>query len=167
MKKIKHGLHIAIVTNSRAGQGGSLFAVETYLACKLRGIPAILATFDSLRVYPKIGDDLRRLPTDTENPDQITGRIRTCEALLNIAKEAIIGHKMLIIDTKAGFIADDQIFKSLCLAGLRDAASVAALIPIQNGSEPVLADLEVYGINITRGLLRRWGFSSGSKPKFI
>lgn len=167
MKILRHGLHVAIVTNSRAGQGGSLFAVETYLACKLRGIPAILATFDSLRIYPEYGDDLRRLPTDTENPDQITVRLRTCEALLNIAKEAKIGHKLLIIDTKASFIANDQIFQTLCFAGLRDAASVAALIPIQNGSEPALADLEVHGINITRGLFRHWGFSSSSAPHFM
>ena len=167
MNIIKAGLHVAIVTNSHAGHGGSMFAVETYLACKLREIPAILATFDSLRRYPCIGHDLRRLPTETALQNHRTARLQICEALFEIAEEAKREHKMLIIDTEAGFIANDLWLEAFCFGGLCDAASVATLMPLLNGSEPAFADLEVHGINITRGLLRRWGFSSESKPNFI
>lgn len=159
MKKLKHGLHVAIVTSSSAGHGGSLFAWETYMTCNLKGIPAILATFEQSRLYPEIGDSLRRLSLDqgesigNQVPDALC-------SLLSIAEEAKSENKLLIIDTKSGFKSNDIMFKVLTRAGIGSATSVAALMPLQYGHEPHFGDFESHGIRMTRGLFRHWGFKS-------
>lgn len=159
MNKLKNGLHVAIVTSPCAGHGGSLFAWETYMASTLSGIPAILATFDRYRNYPEIGEDLRRLPMVTDDGKRkLAPDVLRC--LLPIAEEARADNKLLIIDTKAGFLPGDPMFKVLSHAGIADATSVAALMPVRQGLRPAFADFEPCGIRITRGLFRYWGFKS-------
>ncbi len=156
MKNQKHGLHAAIVTNLRAGHGGSMFAWEVYMSCAFNGIPAILATFDSHRLYPEIGNDLRRLSTSVD-----CGRedhsLKTCDQLLQIVDEARSSGKMLIIDTRANPHLEDNMFEALVHAGLQDATSVAALVPLHHGLDSSLFDPESHGIRITRTLYRHWG----------
>jgi len=163
MKKLKHGLHVAIVTSPCAGHGGSLFAWETYMACTLRGVPSILASFDYHRLYPDIGKDLRRLSIGDGHAGRHIGS-EALACLLPIAEEARTENKLLIIDTKAGFLPDDQMFKVLAQARIPDATSVAALMPVRHGLRPYFADFESHGIRITRGLFRYWGFRS-DKPE--
>ncbi len=167
--KLHPGLHIAIVTNPRGGYGGSLFAWETYLACKLSGIPAILATFDQDRRYPEIGSDLRRLPVpDASTPGQ--SGIENLGCLIPIITEARSMNKFLIIDTKTGFNISDPMFDVLEYCGLASATSSAALLPIQNGLPNYFAavssckDFRDIGMSITRSLFRSWTADPNASP---
>ena len=156
------GLHIAIVTNPQKGSGGSLFAWEAYQACRLSGLPAILATFDQTRRYPDIGPDLRRLPVpDGETAGQ--SGIENLACLLPIIREAEAGNKLLIIDTKSGFSVRDPIFEVLEYCGVHQAASIAALISSRQDLpgfyDGALACRSFQSVNISfaRGLVRAWG----------
>lgn len=149
--KLKHGLHAAIVTSPGPGHGGSLFAWETYMAATLSGIPAILATFDEHRPYPEIGKDLRRLPI-------LDGCMTTLHHLRLIAQEARNENKLLIIDTKSGFHRTDPMFEIIEHAGIREATSLAALMPTLHGARYPLEAFEKDGFMFSRGLVRNWGF---------
>ena len=160
------GLHVAIVTNPR-GYGGSLFAWETYMACKLSGIAAILATFDQLRAYPHVGTDLRRLPVPDAHTFGQSGPENIC-CLLPLIHEAQSFGKFLIIDTKSGFTLKDPMFDVLEYCGIPEAASIAALLPIgqnipnSNVAEIQCIDFQEIGILFSRGLFRSWAVGAGS-----
>ena len=157
--QLRPGLHVAIVTNP-CGHGGSLFAWETYQACKLSGVPAILATFDQDRRYPDLGIDLRRLPVpDGETPGQ--SGIENLGCLLPIVAEARSMNKFLIIDTRTGFRLQDPMFEVLEYCGIPAATSTAALIPIKNRIpehliEMQCGDFREIEISFTRALVRSW-----------
>lgn len=82
------------------------------------------------------------------------------DCLLPIVEEAQSENKLLIIDTQAGFKADDTFFKILIRAGIAQATSVAALISLNNGLPFSSANFEANGIHFTRGLMRLWGSGS-------
>lgn len=145
------GLHVAIVASPLEKAGGSLFAWEMFQACCLAGVPAILATFDQCRRHPDIGPGLRRLQSEIEH----------LACLLPLVQEAVAGGKLLIIDTKAGL--RDPMFEALEYAGIHQAASVAALIPIGRGLPSIYGAavaceaFQAAGITLARGLFRTWG----------
>ena len=161
------GLHVAIVTNSRGNHGGSLFAWETFMACKLSGIPAILATFDQQRAYPDTGTDLRRLPVPDAHTYGQSGP-ENIGCLLPLIHEARLLGKFLIIDTKSGFTLKDPMFDVLEYCGIPDATSIAALLPIGQNipnskvAEIQCSDFREIGISFTRGLFRSWAVGAGS-----
>ena len=161
------GLHVAIVTNPRGGNGGSLFAWETYIACKLSGIAAILATFDQQRAYPEIGTDLRRLPVPDAHTYGQSGP-ENIGCLLPLVHEAQSFGKFLIIDTMSGFTLTDPMFDVLEYCRIPEATSIAALlpigqnIPISNVAETQCSDFREIGISFTRGLFRSWAVGAGS-----
>ncbi|MEO8614826.1 MAG: hypothetical protein ABI600_06780 [Luteolibacter sp.] len=158
---LRTGFHVAVVTSRYAGCGGSMLAWETYVACGLSGIPAILATFDHQHRYPDIGSDLRRLgepgvtfPGENESalPDE----------LIRIAEEAQAENKFLIIDVPAGFDADHPMFEAIQNAGIPRASSIAALMPV-HPSEPgswgaalSTTSFREIGIWFDQGLFRFW-----------
>jgi len=157
---LKHGLNIAIVTCPEAGYGGSLLAWETYQACKMKGVPAILATFDRYRLYPPdIGSDLRRLPVPVDKASgELEAEALTC--LIPIVEEAKKEGKFLIIDTQAGFKPGDLMFAVMTRAGLADADSAAALVAVRHGQETLWEPFEAIGIRMDRVIFRYWGFRS-------
>ena len=161
------GLHIAIATNISGGYGGSMFSIESYAICKKAGIPAILATFDLHRSYPKIGGDLRRLrmpgvkPLPQDEPYNY-------EELSQVFDEARANHKFVIIDVPAGFCANHPMFGVLRYSSILDATSIAALVPIMAedfgtcGAEMAIRTFTNFGIRFDRGLFRRWALDGAS-----
>lgn len=162
MKKLKSGLHIAIVTNRAPGHGGSLFAWESYMSCKLNGIQAILATLQNYRIYPEIGSDLRYISLPNQKTEQDFNE-RALSSLHDLAIEAKDQSKFLIIDLHAGLLDDDVVFSVLASAGIAAASSVTLLLPVRYGQPTRFINLEARGIPVSRGLYRRWGF--GSDPR--
>ena len=167
--QLKPGLHVAIVTNPQRGFGGSLFAWETYVACRLSGIPAILATFDQHRRYPEIGADLRRLPVpDGETPGQ--SGIENLGCLLPLVAEAKSMGKFLIIDTRTGFCLQDPMFEVLEYCQIPEAASIAALLPIQNGipgcgsAVTLCKDFLDIELSFSQCVFRSWATGADSRP---
>ena len=139
------------------------------MACKLSGIPAILATFDQRRRYPAIGTDLRRLPVPDGSTSGQSG-IENLGCLLPLVAEAKSMNKFLIIDTRTGFSIQDPMFEVLEYDGIPEATSAAALIPIQNGIPNHYAavtqcrDFVDIGISFTRALFRSWATGADSFP---
>lgn len=169
-RKLTTGLHLAIITNSSGGCGGSMFAWECYFACLSIGIPAILATFDHWHIYPEIGPTLRRLSV----PETSTQYLNTpphLEDLADICNEARAKNQFLIIDFKAGFASDPSLLEVLKKSGIRDAASKAGLIPIQPGfsSASAIAVQAFWdtGIYLDRGLFRYWDLAQHPIPPHI
>lgn len=163
------GLHVAIVTSPRGGHGGSLFAWETYVACRLSGIPAILATFDEKRRYPEIGTDLRRLPVpDGQTAGQSGPENIGC--LLPLAGEARSIGKFLIIDTRTHFCLQDPMFEVLEYCGIPKNDSIAGLLPIGDGIPGYSAALTLcrdfleIGISFNQRLFRSWARGAHSRP---
>ena len=150
------GLHAALVTSPLEKAGCSIFAWEIYQACRVVGVPAILATFDQGRRYPDMGPDLHRVAVDGK-----ASGIEFLGCLLPVIREAEAGGKLLIIDTKACLC--DQIIEALEYGGIHQAASVAALIPIGRGLPSIYAAavacemFQTAGITFSRGLFRTWG----------
>lgn len=139
------------------------------MACKLSGIPAIIATFDQRRRYPEIGADLRRLPVpDGETPGQ--SGIESLGCLLPIAAEARSMSKFLIIDTRTDFNIQDPMFEVLEYCGIPEATSTAALLPIQNNipsysaAVSLTSDFREIGLSFTRSLFRSWARGADSRP---
>ena len=156
------GLHVIIVTNPQKGSGGSLFAWEAYMACKLSGLPAILATFDEFRHYPDIGPDLRRLPVPDGETAGKSG-IENLACLLPIIREAVAGNKLLILDTKSNFTVRDPMFEVLEYCGVHQATSIAALISCRQDlpgfydGAMACRDFKSANILFDRGMVRAWG----------
>lgn len=138
------------------------------MACKLSGIPAILATFDQRRRYPEIGADLRRLPVpDAETPGQ--SGIENLGCLLPIAAEAKTMRKFLIIDTRTGFNLQDPMFEVLEYCGIPQADSIEALLPIQNNIPSYSAavtqcgDFLEIGLSFSHRMFRTWARGADSR----
>jgi len=150
------GLHVALVASPLEKGGSSIYAWETYQACRVAGVPAILATFDQGRRFPDIGRDLHRVAVDGK-----ASGIEVLGCLLPIMREAEAAGKLLIIDTKANL--RDQMIEALVYSGIHQAASVAALIPIGRGlpsiyGAAVACDaFRAADIPLARGLFRTWG----------
>ncbi len=172
--QLNPGLHISIVTNPRAGQGGSLFAAENYWACHHYGIPALIASFDPERNYPLPGRDLRRLPVCGISQDlPLTAAQRYC--LLPVVEEAREQNKMLIIDTRSGFSESHPMFEILREAAIEDADSITALVGVQHGMldwdgiRNLCHPFCEIGARFGRGLVRDWGLrrdAASSVPSF-
>jgi len=139
-----------------------MFAIEAYMAAKLSGLPAILATFDQTRHYPDIGPDLRRLPVpDGETAGQ--SGIENLACLLPIIKEAEAGNKYLIVDITSDLNVRDPALEILEYCGIHEATSIAALISVRQDI-PGFHDgalgcrlFQSIGISFTRALVRTWG----------
>ncbi len=89
---------------------------------------------------------------------------------LPIIKEAEEGNRLLIIDTKTGFSSRDPMFEVLDYCGVRQAASIAALIPIQQDPPSIFCAalaceaFQSIGISFERGRFRTWGLNTGFAP---
>ena len=155
---LKPGLHVALVTNTKPGSGGSLMAFETYIACRLAGIPAILATYDPRRMYPKIGSDLRRLK-NLESLSEHPMIPRTPYNLESLMAEAAVEGKFLIVDTEPGLEGEASLRDAIsCIE--KSATSVTALVPAPHGIAPDLEMMNEIGSAFETILVRYWGFSS-------
>ena len=167
--QLQPGLHVAIVTNPLGGHGGSLFAWETYVACRLSGIPAILATFDEKRRYPEIGTDIRRLPVPDGETAGKSG-IENLGCLLPFAAEARSMGKFLIIDTRTAFSIQDPMFEVLDYCGICEADSSTALLPIRDGIPGYSAaiilcrDFLEIGFSFNQRLFRSWARGADLRP---
>ncbi|WP_411825361.1 hypothetical protein [Luteolibacter sp. AS25] len=156
---LKKGLHVAIVTSTRPGYGGSLLAFETYISCKISGIPAILATYDVTKAYPSIGSDLRRLAT---NGGQAEGgsTSQTPESLILLIAEAKENNAMLIIDIKSGNEGEAALNEVAEVISLTGADTIIGLVPALHGMDTEFRKLDMLNISFTSVMLRYWGFRS-------
>ena len=167
--KLINGLHLAIVTNSHGGFGGSMFGVETFAVCKQLGVPAIFATYDHQRSYPAIGPDLRRLNI----PGLITSTRRHANAFEDLAAvfaEAQAIRKLVIIDIPAAFSTNHPMFEELKNSGVLAATTTAALVPVLSGDNGIsgastaIRQFTDLGIRFGRGLIRRWTLHGDPSP---
>lgn len=156
---LKKGLHAAIVTSTRPGYGGSLLAFETYISCKISGIPAILATYDVTKAYPSIGSDLRLLETDGS---QAHGgpTSQTPESLISLIAEAKENNAMLIIDIKSGNEGETALNEVAEVISLTGADTIIGLVPALHGMDTEFRKLDMLNISFTSIMLRYWGFRS-------
>ncbi len=155
--QLSPGLHVGIVASQQPGDGGSLFAMETWRTCIQHGIPVIFVTFDDLRAYPPMGNDLRRFKIPPMSPPGHFNEAAS-ESFASIMDEARRSRSFLVIDTKPGFESWEPMFALLLQAGLRDANSISGLMPVAQSHEPIFGEFEKHGIVFTRKMFRYWGY---------
>lgn len=160
-------LSVAIVTSPYGCCGGSLFAWETYSACRRFDIAAILATFDPRHHYPEIGQDLRMIAGPGLDV------LSTGASLIDVVAEARSCHKFLIVDLPAGFGEDETIKAALKDSGIAESSTIAGLIPVMPGQPGTWAAALGVGafedtkIRFDYGLFRFWDSERGlCRPDF-
>lgn len=157
--RLKKGIHAAVVTSTRPGYGGSLLACETYMACKLSGIPAILGTYEMTKIYPQIGSDLRRL-AKSGNQNDGGLPLQATDSMVSLIAEAREKNAMLIIDVKSGQEGETALKDVAESLSLAEADTIIALLPALHGMETDFRKLAMLDIRFTSIMIRYWGFRS-------